>query len=90
MFHARTGAWWLVASLTVDIDCGCRIKDQHGSLTNVLVYAAFFLPTSVNAAWLSVASSVGLLIVPKAFGLETNLELFAVLLAAIVTILGMC
>eukprot|EP00884_Botryococcus_braunii_P017679 jgi/Botrbrau1/4595/Bobra.60_2s0081.1 len=65
-----------------------RLKDQHGSLSNVLLYASFFLPTSVNTAWLSVASSVGLLIVPTAFGVEMNLEPFAVVLAALITILG--
>jgi hypothetical protein len=67
---------------------GFRFKDQHGSLSNLLVYTSFFLPTSINTAWLSVASSVGLLIVPVSYGTEVQLEPFACVLAALVTVLG--
>lgn len=64
------------------------LKDQVGSLSSVWLYSIFFLPTSVNTAWLSVASSLGVLIVPVAYGATANLDLMAVLLAVVVTGLG--
>ena len=66
----------------------CRLKDQVGSLSSVFLYVAYFLPTSINAAWLSVATSVGLLIVPVSYGQQANLEFGALVLAAVVTIAG--
>lgn len=35
---------------------------QYGSAPNPLLYVAYFLPTSINTAWLSVATAVQLLI----------------------------
>ncbi|KAK9829449.1 hypothetical protein WJX72_005930 [[Myrmecia] bisecta] len=65
-----------------------RLKDQYGSLSNVLLYAAFFLPTSVNTAWLSVATCLGILIVPVSYGVTRHMEVYATVLAAVVTLAG--
>ena len=45
--------------------CLHRLKDMCGSLSSVLLYAAYFLPTTLNTAWLSVAAGVGALILPQ-------------------------
>ena len=65
-----------------------RLTRTHGSLPDVLLYAAFFLPTSINAAWLSVASGLGVLIVPVSYGSTRHVEAEAVVLAAVVTAAG--
>ena len=43
----------------------CRLKDTCGSLSRVLLYIAYFAPTTINTAWLSVAAGVGVLIMPQ-------------------------
>ena len=59
-----------------------------GPLSNVLLYALFFLPTSINTAWLSVATGLGVLIVPVSYGFIDNLDIYAVVVAAVITVLG--
>lgn len=67
----------------------CRLKDTCGSLSSVLLYFAFFLPTTLNTAWLSVATGVGILIVPESYDWdERHVEAFAVVLICLVTALG--
>ena len=44
-----------------------RLKDTCGSLSRVLLYIAYFAPTTINTAWLSVAAGVGVLIMPQVF-----------------------
>lgn len=66
-----------------------RLKDTCGSLSSVLLYFAFFLPTTLNTAWLSVAAGVGILIVPESYNWdERHVEAFAVVLICLVTALG--
>ncbi|KAL4855847.1 hypothetical protein ACK3TF_003614 [Chlorella vulgaris] len=62
------------------------VKDRFGPAHSFTVYSAFFLGTSINTAWLSVATAVQLLIALK-LG-PTNLVPVAVLLAVLVTSLG--
>lgn len=55
----------------------------------MLLYFAFFLPTTLNTAWLSVATGVGILIVPESYDWdERHVEAFAVVLICLVTALG--
>lgn len=55
----------------------------------MLLYFAFFLPTTLNTAWLSVAAGVGVLIVPESYNWdERHVEAFAVVLICLVTALG--
>jgi hypothetical protein len=65
------------------------LKDRFGPAHSLIIYAAFFLSTSVNAAWLSVATAVQLLI---ALSLPMSgvgsLVPGAVALAALVACLG--
>ena len=69
--------------------CCDRLKDTCGSLSSVLLYFAFFLPTTLNTAWLSVAAGVGVLIVPESYNWdERHVEAFAVVLICLVTALG--
>ncbi len=65
-----------------------RLKHTCGPLSNVALYALFFLPTSINAAWLSVATGLGVLIVPVSYGVTANMDVYAVVVAAVVTVLG--
>ncbi len=70
--------WWL-----------CRLKDTCGSLSSVLLYLAYFLPTTINTAWVSVAAGVGVLIVPEQYNWdERTVEGLAVVLIVLVTALG--
>ena len=64
------------------------MKDQVGSLSSFLLYAAYFLPTSVNAAWLSVATSIGALIVPVSYKPQASLDAAAVVLAVLIVAAG--
>ena len=66
----------------------CRLIHTHGSLPSSILYVAFFLPTSINAAWLSVASGLGVLIVPVSYGSTAHVEAEAVILAIVVTAAG--
>ena len=66
----------------------CRLKDQVGSLSSFLLYAAYFLPTSFNAAWLSVATSIGVLIVPVSYKPHASLDAAAVVLAVLIVAAG--
>ncbi|PSC73558.1 hypothetical protein C2E20_3081 [Micractinium conductrix] len=62
------------------------VKDRFGPAPNLSLYAAFFLGTSINTAWLSVATAVQLIIALK-MGVH-DLEVPSVLAAAAVTCLG--
>lgn len=67
----------------------CRLIRTQGSLPSSLLYVAYFLPTSINAAWLSVASGLGVLIVPVSYGgSSAYVEAEAVVLAVVVTAAG--
>lgn len=66
-----------------------RLIRTQGSLPSSLLYVAYFLPTSINAAWLSVASGLGVLIVPVSYGGNSSyVEAEAVVLAVVVTAAG--
>ena len=76
--HQKPNIWWL-----------CRLKDTCGSLSSVLLYLAFFLPTTINTAWVSVAAGVGILILPEQYNWdERTVEGLAVVLIVLVTALG--
>lgn len=52
----------------------------------VLVYVLYKLPTAINAAWLSVATALGILIVPVSYGVnQAQLIAPAAVLAVAVT-----
>ncbi|GAB4821575.1 hypothetical protein N2152v2_008621 [Parachlorella kessleri] len=61
-----------------------RLRHQYGSAPDHLLYVAYFLPTSINAAWLSVATAVQLLIALHGSQRQDDLQVAAVLLAALV------
>ena len=65
-----------------------RLNRGEGILPNLLLYVSFLLPTSINAAWLSVASGLGVLIVPLSYGHTAHLEAGAVVIAVIATAAG--
>lgn len=65
------------------------LKHQHGSLPDLTLFLAFWLPTSINTAWLSVASSVAALVVPAAYKVHAGTAALAVSLAVFVSILGL-
>ena len=70
--------WWL-----------CRLKDTCGSLSSVLLYLAYFLPSTINTAWVSIAAGVGILIIPEQYNWdERTIEGLAVVLVVLVTALG--
>ena len=46
------------------------------------------MPTSVNAAWLSVATSIGALIVPVSYKPQASLDAAAVVLAGLIVAAG--
>lgn len=69
--------------------CPARsVKDRFGPAPSIPLYAAFFLGTSINAAWLSVATCVQLLIALKMPLAGSSLEVPAVLAAAGLSCLG--
>ena len=68
--------------------CCCRIKRSNGAVPSSLLYVVFFLPTSVNAAWLSVASGLGVLIVPLSYGHTAHLQAVAAIIAAVAIAAG--
>lgn len=65
------------------------LKNQHGSLPDVTLFVVFWLPTSINTAWLSVASSVAALVVPSAYRVHAGTSAIAVTLAVFVSIIGL-
>lgn len=65
------------------------LKHQHGSLPDFTLFIAFWLPTSINTAWLSVASSVAALVVPSAYHVHAGTAALAVSLAVFVSALGL-
>jgi hypothetical protein len=65
-----------------------RLKQEHGSLSSVLLYVAFFLPSSIHTAWLTYASGLAAMIVPTALDYTAHLEGLAALLAVLVTVIG--
>ena len=70
------------------VHAGARLKHTCGPLSNVLLYALFFLPTSINTAWLSVAAGLGVLIVPVSYGITANMDVYAVVVATVITVIG--
>ena len=68
--------------------CCCRVKRSNGAVPSSLLYLVFFLPTSINAAWLSVASGLGVLIVPLSYGHTAHLQAVAAVIAAVATAAG--
>ena len=57
-------------------------------MSSGLLYLLYFLPTSVNTAWLSIASGLGVLVVPASYGLQAHMDAFAAALAVAVTCAG--
>lgn len=89
------GGMWLAlaAILTAFLAMGralvqlYSVKERFGPAPSLPLYCAFFLGTTINTAWLSVAASVQLLISLRlSFG--PHLEAAAVLAAAVFTCLG--
>ncbi|KAK9812246.1 hypothetical protein WJX73_007119 [Symbiochloris irregularis] len=66
-----------------------RLKELQGPLSSGLLYLLYFMPTSLNTAWLSVASGLGALVVPASYGLRDHLDACAVALAITVTMAGL-
>jgi len=62
-------------------------SNVFGSSNSTLVYAAFFLPTSISAAWLSVATTVQFLIAMSSQ--FHNLDVYSLAFAVIVTGVGL-
>jgi len=62
-------------------------RDAFGSPSSMLVYAAYFLPTSITCAWLSVASAVQLEIAVSAQ--MQSLDVRSIVLALVVTAGGL-
>ena len=62
-------------------------RDAFGSAGSTLVYAAYFLPTSIMAAWLSVATAVQLVI--AASSQMQSLDALSIALAAVVAAGGL-
>ena len=57
----------------------------------MLLYIAFFLPTTINTAWVSVAAGVGVLILPEQYKWdERTIEGLAVVLIVLATAMGEC
>lgn len=98
-FLARTkaGMWFGLLFLISAFACmawaALRLKNRftavprswHGALT----HWAFWVPTSVNAAWLSAATIVGALVVGVAHGAGvTPLRWIGIALVALITVLG--
>ncbi len=55
----------------------------------MLLYIAFFLPTTINTAWVSVATGVGILILPEQYRWdERTIEGLSVVLIVLVTAMG--
>ena len=67
----------------------CRLTRNQAASPSILLYVLFFLPTSINAAWLSIASGLGVLIVPLSYGHTAHLEAAAAVTAAVATAAGM-
>lgn len=63
-----------------------KVSAEHGPIPASL-YTAYFLPTSINTAWISVASCIGILIVASVQGVP-RLEIGALILAATTTAAG--
>ena len=68
--------------------CCCRVKRSNGAVPSSLLYVVFFLPTSINAAWLSVASGLGVLIVPLSYGHTAHLQAVAAVIAVVAIAAG--
>lgn len=71
------------------VPTGYRLNRGQASLPRILLYVLFFVPTSINAAWLSIASGLGVLIVPLSYGHTAHLEAAAAVTAAVATAAGM-
>lgn len=79
---------WQAHSVALKVLCWSRLKQDHGSLSSVLLYVAFFLPCSIHTAWLSYSVGLAALMVPKALDYTAHLEGMAALIAALITALG--
>ena len=66
----------------------CRNKEQHGPLSNVWLYVMYFLPTSVNAAWLSTLTGISVVALPAFYGLQAHLDTLAVVVVVAMTCIG--
>ncbi len=65
------------------------LRDDFAVPSAALLYVAYVLPTAINTAWLSVASSLGVLVVARAHGVDADaLAGPAILLAAAFTAAG--
>lgn len=65
------------------------LKDDFGVPSAALLYSFYCLPTSINTAWLSVASSLGVLVVARAHDIpQSSLGVPAILLAVACTAAG--
>lgn len=64
----------------------CRLNAEEGTISPLL-YALYFLPTSINTAWLSVASCIGIAIVTNIYHLPAP-KLGVIILAAAGTALS--
>ena len=92
------GMWLALALISASLGGMCtalvglyRLKAQYGPAPGLLLYGAYFLPTSINAAWLSVAAAVQLLVALRGGGAAAapgELELPALAAAAAVTLAG--
>lgn len=66
------------------------LRDDFAVPSAALLYVAYVLPSAINTAWLSVASSLGVLVVARAHGIEADaLAGPSILLAAAFTVAGM-
>ncbi|KAL3161438.1 hypothetical protein ABBQ32_010324 [Trebouxia sp. C0010 RCD-2024] len=78
-----------LASMLFGLSRLYALNRGQASLPSILLHVLFFLPTSINAAWLSVASGLGVLIVPLSYGHTAHLEAAAAVTAAVATAAGL-
>ncbi len=71
---------------TIELNCLCRLKEEE-SPVSPLLYGVYYLPTSINTAWLSVASCIGIAIVTSIYHLPAP-KLGVIILAAAGTALS--
>jgi hypothetical protein len=79
-FAAFAWALWLLHSLAASTP----------GRVHPLAYAFFFVPTAINAAWLSVATGLGALVLAGALGISTRADtVLAILLLLAACLLGL-
>ena len=64
-----------------------RLKEQHGPLSSshVALYVLYFLPTSVNVAWLSFLNGMSVAGLPAVYGIQLPADSLAVAMDIFVT-----